>query len=79
MNSETFQKWVQEQLIVGLKDYGPCMIVMDNAPYHNKLACQQPTSRWKKDQLIAWLQNNQITVPPNATRIERLAKNIRVR
>lgn len=52
MNSETFQKWVQEQLIVGLKDYGPCMIVMDNAPYHNKLACQQPTSKWKKDQLI---------------------------
>lgn len=52
MNSETFQKWVERQLIVGLRDVGPSIIVMDNASYHNKAAEEQPTTKWRKDQLM---------------------------
>ncbi|XP_069690305.1 uncharacterized protein [Periplaneta americana] len=52
MNSETFQKWVERHLIVGLRDVGPSIIVMDNVSYHNKAAEEQPTTKWRKDHLM---------------------------
>ncbi|XP_069692735.1 uncharacterized protein [Periplaneta americana] len=70
MNSETFQKWVERQLIVGLRDVGPSIIVMDNASYHNKAAEEQPTTKWRKDQLMTWLRQNGVPVSDNANKNE---------
>ncbi|XP_068083897.1 uncharacterized protein [Anabrus simplex] len=70
MNSEKFQMWVKTQLIVGLRNIGPCVIVMDNAPYHCKLVEHQPTTKWRKDQLVSWLRQNGVSPPENATKDE---------
>jgi transposase len=50
MNSDNFEKWVNEKVIPNLAT--PSVIVMDNAPYHRKQVDQPPTkSSLKKDRL----------------------------
>jgi hypothetical protein len=37
MNAKIFEKWVKDQLLLALNAlHKPCVIVMDNAPYHSK-------------------------------------------
>ncbi|KRT84871.1 hypothetical protein AMK59_789, partial [Oryctes borbonicus] len=59
MNSKTFQRcWVTERLIPSFEV--PSLIVMDNAPYHSVLLEKQPLQSWRKDDIIQWLNTNQI-------------------
>ncbi|XP_069672628.1 uncharacterized protein [Periplaneta americana] len=70
MNGPVFEKWVETQLIVGLRTLGQCVIVMDNASYHSRLVENQPTTKWRKEQLLSWLRQNGVSPPENATRVE---------
>ena len=42
MNSEHFMEWITEQLLSRLEE--PCVIILDNASYHNKQRDKPPTS-----------------------------------
>ncbi|KAJ8911357.1 hypothetical protein NQ315_011650 [Exocentrus adspersus] len=54
MNSELFEKWMEEQLLPRLKK--PSLIVMDNARYHSRLMEKIPNTQSTKDEIIQWLQ-----------------------
>lgn len=45
-NFENYEKWIKDQLIPNLKPNS--VLVIDNAPYHNKQVNPAPTSSWKK-------------------------------
>lgn len=71
MNSETFEKWVENQLIPNLEQ--PSLIVMDNASYHSRLVEKNPTSSWKKSDITEWLLQYGIAFPPASLKVELLA------
>jgi transposase len=50
MNGENFAHWMLSQLLPNLEE--PSVIVLDNAPYHS--------ISWRKDEIIAWLQQKGI-------------------
>lgn len=58
MNSEMFTNWVRERLIPNLEE--PSLIIMDNAPYHTVQIEKQPSSAWRKAQIVEWLTENGI-------------------
>lgn len=58
MNAEMFTKWVENQLIPNLEE--PSLIVMDNAPYHSVELERQPSSSWKKYEIVEWLEKSNI-------------------
>ena len=50
MNSIVFQQWFQDRL---LPNYQPSSaIMMENASYHSMLLDKQPTSAWKKEDIV---------------------------
>lgn len=38
--------------VVDLRTLGQCVIVMDSAAYHSRLVKNQPTTKWRKEQLL---------------------------
>ncbi|XP_068247273.1 uncharacterized protein [Palaemon carinicauda] len=72
MNAELFQRWLTTKLLPSLEE--PSVLVIDNAPYHSRLTEEShcPTTGTKKDDLIKWLQQRNITYPPYALRPELL-------
>ena len=46
------------------------VIVLDNAPYHSRNPEPYPNSKWRKPQLLDWLNEKNIKVPPKALRAE---------
>ncbi|XP_068235545.1 uncharacterized protein [Palaemon carinicauda] len=68
MNAELFQRWLTTKLLPSLED--PSVLVIDNAPYHSRLTEEShcPTTGTKKNDLIKWLQQRNITYPPYALR-----------
>jgi hypothetical protein len=46
------------QLLPNLEE--PSVTIMDNASYHSTLPEKPPTQRWRKDEMIAWLQQRGI-------------------
>ena len=69
MNSETFIKWIRDQLIPALNSLDkPAVIVMDNAPYHSVQLDKAPVSSTRKGDMIRWLNQNRIPYPPAATK-----------
>lgn len=58
MNYDNYEKWIKEQLIPNLKPNS--VLVIDNAPYHNKQVNPAPTSSWKKQDMQKWLTDNGI-------------------
>lgn len=58
MTASLFEKWLQEQLLPALQQ--PTVVVLDNAPYHSSLVEAQPTSSWRKQQLLDWLKQQNI-------------------
>lgn len=71
MDSETFEKWVEKQLIPNLEQ--PSLIVMDNASYHSRSIIKNPTCSWKKDEIKEWLRQHDIAFPPTSLKVELLA------
>jgi hypothetical protein len=58
MNGENFEHWMSTQLLPNLEE--PSVIMLDNASYHNVLVEKPPTQSWRKDEIIAWLQEKGI-------------------
>ena len=46
------------------------MIVIDNALYHSRNSGSYPKSKWRKQQLIDWLKEKNVTIPDQALRAE---------
>ena len=58
MNYSNFRKWVEQKLLNGLPPNS--VLVMDNAPYHNKQTEKCPTSNSRKDDMKDWLTKKNI-------------------
>ena len=58
MNYTIFEQWFKNSLIPQLPSNS--VIVMDNAPYHNRHSENYPTSKWRKNQLQDWLRSKSI-------------------
>lgn len=74
MNGQLFKEWFINQLLLCRLEQG-CVIVMDNASYHSVLKEKVPTSKWKKNDIVQWLQFKRIPHDPNVTRSELLSMN----
>ncbi|KAK3870173.1 hypothetical protein Pcinc_024575 [Petrolisthes cinctipes] len=72
MNGELFMRWLTMQLLPSLPE--PSVLVLDNAPYHSQLTEESrcPTTATRKADLIRWLEQHNISIPPAATRPELL-------
>ncbi|XP_064087750.1 uncharacterized protein LOC135202334 [Macrobrachium nipponense] len=72
MNAELFERWLTTKLLPSLEE--PSVLVIDNAPYHSHPTEEShcPTTGIKKGALIKWLQQRNITYPPQALRPELL-------
>ena len=46
------------------------MIVIDNVTYHSRNSDSYPKSNWRKQQLIDWLKDKNLTIPYKALRAE---------
>jgi hypothetical protein len=58
MNFQNYEKWLREKLIPNLPPNS--VIIIDNAPFHNVLLEQTPTSNSKKADIINWLSSHGI-------------------
>ena len=60
MNSKTFMEWYTDNLLPALTR--PSAIIIDNASYHNIRVpgTETPISAWRKDQIKAWLERQNI-------------------
>lgn len=54
MNGDSFRDWL-EGILPKLENNA--VIVMDNAPYHSVKSEKCPTTNWRKNQIIEWLQS----------------------
>lgn len=70
MNFENFSRWLSSQLIPGLPIGS--IVVLDNAPYHNKLDNKPPSSSSSVSELKLWLSNNNIPFDADFRRSELL-------
>lgn len=68
INAERYQTWLRNQLIPNLPPNS--VLVIDNAPYHNKLSVKPPNSNTPKPQMIAWLQQHNVPHDPNKLKPE---------
>lgn len=68
MNSEVFEKWLRDELLPKLEE--PSIIILDNASYHSRLFQRAPTSSSKKEDMKAWLRENNVNFPESASKNE---------
>lgn len=59
MNFENYKKWLTEKLLINLPPNS--VIVVDNAPYHNKQEEKHPTSASRKLVMQEWLRDRNIS------------------
>ncbi|KAE9522747.1 hypothetical protein AGLY_016856 [Aphis glycines] len=74
MNADVFRSWF-EQLLQSLEE--PCVIVMDNAPYHSMLEDNFPKSNARKANIQEWLTKKKINFSPLET-IAELREKVKV-
>ena len=69
MNWDLFKKWFVEML---LKNISPnCLVIMDNASYHNTLSEHSPpTPLCSKKRIMEWLEQNRIYCRPDCLKPE---------
>lgn len=70
MNKDNYIKWLQEKLLPNLPP--ECVVVMDNAAYHNVEIHKAPTSNSKKEDMIKWLEDNSVPFSTNMLKPELL-------
>lgn len=68
MNYENYEKWIKNQLLPNVPPRS--VIVIDNAPYHNKQAQKCPNSTTRKDEMKSWLRLRNIPFPDNSLKPE---------
>jgi hypothetical protein len=61
MDSQYFEEWF-DMLSRSLKQ--PTVILLDNAPYHSRIVNKQPSSSWRKAEIISWLKKNECASRP---------------
>ena len=67
MNTKNFEKYFASLFEKLPKN---SVIVIDNASYHSRNLDSYPKSNWRKQQLIDWLKEKNITIPHKAFRAE---------
>lgn len=79
MNYEMYKKWVTEKLIPNLPPRS--VVVIDNAPYHNKQKEKMPISSTKKQDMKEWLRLRNISFNENMLKPElyNIIKNYKPR
>lgn len=62
MNQKHFEEWFSEVLVA---IPNKSVIVVDRAKYHRRVTdeTKNPTTQWRKQDIIDWLKNKQISVP----------------
>lgn len=68
MNFENYQKWIKEKLLPNLQPKS--VVIIDNAPYHNKQVNKCPTSASTKAVMQAWLRQHDIPYAEGALKPE---------
>lgn len=68
MNSEVFEAWFFEVLLKSIP--AGSTIVMDNAPYHSRVADKAPTSGSRKSEMDDWLKSRNIPFTPDMLKPE---------
>ena len=68
MNAEVFEGWFFEVLLPSIP--AGSTIVMDNAPYHSRVANKAPTSASRKSEVVEWLKSRNITFSTDMRRPE---------
>ena len=58
MNGENFMRWLNERLLPNLPPNS--VLVVDNAPYHNRQEDKCPTTATRKAEIQAWMDRNRI-------------------
>jgi hypothetical protein len=58
LNEENVEHWMFTQLLPNLEE--PSVIVMDSVPYHSVLLEEPPTHSWRKNEITARLQEEEI-------------------
>jgi hypothetical protein len=58
---ENSEHWVLTQLLPYLEK--PSLTVMDNATPHSVLLEEAPMQSWRRDKIIAWLQEKRVAFP----------------
>lgn len=69
MTAEVFEKWFSETLT--LIEPGS-VIVLDNAPYHSRQIEKLPTSAWRKEKIIEWLQSKNLQFDAHMLKLQLL-------
>jgi hypothetical protein len=60
MNSDNFEKWVNDKVIPNLAI--PSVIVMDNAPYHGMQVYKPPTKSSLKKDMLEYLRRQKARI-----------------
>ncbi len=69
MNWDLFKKWFVEMLLENIPPN--CLVIMDNASYHNTLSEHSPpTSLCSKKRIMEWLEQNRIYCRPDCLKPE---------
>lgn len=75
MTSSLFETWFKDQLIPNIPPNS--VIVMDNASYHSRLFNKIPNQNSKKDDIISFMQNKNISLPEITPKKKNLLEMIK--
>lgn len=75
MSGDLFKNWLLDSIphFKSTAKGRPIVLVMDNAPYHGLRRNQVPTQAYRKQELIDFLERNEVTVPNGLSKNELLA------
>ena len=68
MDGESYKCYFEKSICQNIPKHS--VIVIDNVPYHSKNTENYPTSKWRKQQLVDWPTEKNITLPDKALRAE---------
>ena len=68
MNSLHFEDWWKTKVLPSLPDKS--VVIVDNAKYHSRMTdnSKKPTTSWRKQEIVDFLQSKQKEYPPKATK-----------
>lgn len=63
MNAQVFEKWFEHTLLKNLPRDKKCVIVLDNASYHSRLARRIPNMSTRIAEIVQFMRENDLTIP----------------
>lgn len=72
MSGDIFKKWLLDSIphLESVANGRRIVLVMDNAPYHGSRRNQVPTQAYRKQELIDFLERNDVTIPNGLSKKE---------